>query len=534
MLKNNIDNSIILNKNNNEITILPNPLLYDCLIFYNKLKCPFKGYISSLMELKEKIIKDTELNISPSLLLIYHNKDDCNSTCENIFLNLLPPLCGPLREQPFLKQVINIHHQPAYLKQFKFTCLKNQKLKIYYSSLWLFLNLAKETKLWYTNENDIASHVAMVIRDILAGGQIKAECKVEIGIYSVTSIIWLISNSYGLPIGIVQFKKPNEIVLNNPFVCGELLNYMLILKEMYGQKNVFGISTTYNQWRIYWLPDSEADQDDLISKTESNTKLEYPSLIPIENNLNEPIEYSKDSHNIYPQSINRVIYGTKLYNFSSEELPMVLLSTLKKMFYSERKPEIELLDKKRLYMQIDKYNWYWVNIRIDSLKYLINLNFDMVRAAVVLLDLSEKSGKVWLCSTVDGYVFVLKFSSGENFTETGEELKNESMFWKLFWDFNAKVNIFNNRPALMMPFLLKASEDDWKNDEFVNQVLSTISNLASNGNYYHCLSKRKVGKYIDKNNKKNVAFFDLSFCEYNRNDKKEIENLMKNSLFNTC
>ncbi len=35
---------------------------------------------------------------------------------------------------------------------------------------------------------------------------------------------------------------------------GQIYDYMLRLQSYYGLRNVFGIVTTYEQWRFYWFP----------------------------------------------------------------------------------------------------------------------------------------------------------------------------------------------------------------------------------------------------------------------------------------
>ncbi|EGC30062.1 hypothetical protein DICPUDRAFT_41971 [Dictyostelium purpureum] len=198
------------------------------------------------------------------------------------------------------------------------------------------------------------------------------------------------------------------------------------------------------------------------------------------------------------------------------------------MYFSDRKSHVPLLDSKRMYIHIIKDSWYWADIHIESLKYIIDLDFNSIKAAIVLLDLGGGAhGRVWLCCSLDGYVFVLKFSAEETISELIKESKN----WKIFWDFNTMVETWNDRTALMMPFLLPATEDDWKDKQFVERVSDTIKQLAVNGLYHQDLRKRHVGKYIDKKKQTKIAFFDLSLCEANRKDKKEIEILMKNSLF---
>ena len=44
--------------------------------------------------------------------------------------------------------------------------------------------------------------------------------------------------------------------MNSKYLYGEILDHMLRLRNFFGQKHVFGIASTYEQWQIYWLNDN--------------------------------------------------------------------------------------------------------------------------------------------------------------------------------------------------------------------------------------------------------------------------------------
>jgi hypothetical protein len=46
--------------------------------------------------------------------------------------------------------------------------------------------------------------------------------------------------------------------LDKPTLLGQIFDYMCMLRTQHGLRYVFGIVTNYAEWRIVWLPDSEA------------------------------------------------------------------------------------------------------------------------------------------------------------------------------------------------------------------------------------------------------------------------------------
>jgi hypothetical protein len=48
------------------------------------------------------------------------------------------------------------------------------------------------------------------------------------------------------------------IGLDKPTLLGQIFDYMCMLRTQYGLRYVFGIVTNYAEWRIVWLPDTEA------------------------------------------------------------------------------------------------------------------------------------------------------------------------------------------------------------------------------------------------------------------------------------
>ncbi|KAM9969105.1 hypothetical protein ACTFIW_003389 [Dictyostelium discoideum] len=469
--------------------------------------------------------KLNESNIPTHIYVLYEPKMD-------IFANALPPLAEKSRSisNPSFRE----NHQPATLELKSFEILADIKPNPCNNLIWGSL-LKVRSYLPYYTESDIAYYVRFVVNDIIKSCGIDAYCLSYFGVSDLKPDIMVLENSIGLPIGIIEVKKPSKNIMENDKFHGQMLNYMLGIAEMYGQEDVFAISTTYENWRVCWLPisDGSAQASKLeLSNESTTTNLHKPDTLTSTSNLQDST-ITNDNDIIPPTPCKRVLYGTKVYKYSDKQLPKVLYSVLMKMYYSRRKSEIPLLDVKRMYIQVVQSSWFWVNIKIKKLDYFIDTPLNLVKACVLLYDLKGgEHGRVWLCcastGVLEGHVFVLKFSKSKISPEN--ELIIECEKWRELWGLDAHVGTWNSRPALMMPYVSPASDDDWKNQDFIALVTNTIDKLSKMKFHHQDLKKYHVGKYLDSNNFIKIVFFDLVLFETNE-DVQFIKESMLNQLF---
>jgi hypothetical protein len=78
----------------------------------------------------------------------------------------------------------------------------------------------------------------------------------EMGTFELRPDLWVLRVG-GLPVGVVEVKKPGKGVLEDEHVLGELYDYLLHLPNFYGAKQMIGIVTTYREWRVCWLESPE-------------------------------------------------------------------------------------------------------------------------------------------------------------------------------------------------------------------------------------------------------------------------------------
>jgi hypothetical protein len=112
---------------------------------------------------------------------------------------------------------------------------------------------------------------------------------------------------------------------------------MLELRFTYGLDYVFVIATTYNEWVIYWL----SDTDEMAAATTDLDKIKHSA-----------VDYS---------TVDKLqLYGTKTYKFNDLQLIKVLLSLSKKIVHSNCKSSNLLIDHTRKYRKIgatDTFEW---------------------------------------------------------------------------------------------------------------------------------------------------------------------------------
>ncbi len=98
--------------------------------------------------------------------------------------------------------------------------------------------------------------------------------------------------------GVVEVKRPGKGIMDSEQVHGQIYDHMMRLRSFHGLRHVFGIVSTYNQWRVYWLNDcNEIAQspsyhiaDDLSRSTRKEELPDPPSDEDDQSDSDESIE----------------------------------------------------------------------------------------------------------------------------------------------------------------------------------------------------------------------------------------------------
>lgn len=342
----------------------------------------------------------------------------------------------------------NEGHKEANLNVGSFGVLQALKLEGG-EGIWAHYNDKGKEFAWST-ESDVQSYVKVAIISAIhaLGLALVLDCRDELSIFKVRPDIWILTKKGGIPVGVIEVKKPNEKIMEEKLVHGQIYDYMLRLQSFYGIQNVFGIVTTYHQWRIYWLPQSQdIAQAQSINENFSIEVTKDEILIDekfTENDENEEEEYDKKNP--------REVYGTKVIESSNPDLPKILGSVIKKMYYTKTE-KIERFNPSRPYIVMDKDTWYWSTVKWNP-SFKPNYHV-MPKSQPKKLYLIEDfrggvDGRVWLASTPKGEMCVIKFDHSDKF----DDLKKEADNWKTLYADKTYTQMITlcGRPALMMPY----------------------------------------------------------------------------------
>lgn len=388
------------------------------------------------------------------------------------------------------------------------------------SIIWKTAFRSNQEKLHWGSESDVQGFVKLVIQDclVLAGLEKKVSCFNELGIHSVRPDIWIVVTSCGVPIGVVEVKKPttsnHQDALENSKVHGQIFDYMKRLQTFTGIENVFGIITSYEKWVFCSLKKRSFQQ-------RANVELEplplgvidYPTtpiLFSFAQNSKKEIRLdSCASPKI--QDFQRKIYCTPAIEFNSDQLIPLLTHLILKMYYSPRNP-VNLVDANRCYIELSPKGWSWRRISFETLNFL---DFPTAGASRFLLLYDFRGGadgRVWLACSTTGRVCVIKFYNG-NWKQA--DIERECSIWNRVWNLPARTLHLCSKLALIMPFVVSLTEDQVKGSEcYLDAVLLAIKTLSREQYYHGDLKWKHVGFFLKESTKYNdqevvAIFFDL-------------------------
>ncbi|KAJ3392416.1 hypothetical protein HDU92_008475 [Lobulomyces angularis] len=247
-------------------------------------------------------------------------------------------------------------------------------------------------------------------------------------------------------IGICEIKKPsiggND--LDNMELYNQINNYMQELRYTYGVKYVFGIITTYNEWKICWYSNSTT-----IAKA-----------VSIEE-TNQYIENDKDS---YPYDINEnELYTSKCYKYNDPVIIQILISCVNKMFLTKSETPVKIYSNNYRFRYIESNQnrlcWKFLSPNIKHFTYKFphssTKNFYLLRKYH-----RGRDGLVWLVCSNNGNLAVIKISNVLDKTEAEKSLEEERNNWRTLWNYETFVTNFLDEKMLVMPYAFHYVKND--------------------------------------------------------------------------
>ncbi len=424
----------------------------------------------------------------------------------NIMIDGLPPVmcCGARSSS-----VASSDHDPAQFTEKVFQRLEDDttRSRPLESRIWNIHN--DSGKLEWSSEASLCTHVNCVLIDVFreANFQLFLSFRQHMSLFQkYQPDLWVIC-SFGIPIGVVEVKKPFGSPLSNPKVIGQMYDYLSQLMHYTGRCHVFGILTTYNEWRIVWLPETNDAAMSATINTNGQQRAQGPQTLDVPD-WDREVATSFGEETEYQLNEQRHVYGTSIISWNDPLLPRYLISVVRKMVASPTRPvNMTKLELERSYIRLNKERWIW-----DTVKNVTPVSFGVkvpacFQSAYLLADLGGGGdGRVWLASTPNGSACVLKFSNDNN----RESLKEEARIWKTVWKCGVIVKVLNSRPVLVMPWLKSCTKEDYlTNPDIQSAVMEAFKKFAAAGFEHNDVSYRHIGLYR-KDSKLKALLFDLA------------------------
>ena len=393
----------------------------------------------------------------------------------------------------------------------------------------------------YASENDVAVLVSGLVKDINKAMGLDLETVTEIGAFGLRPDVWVVTWNM-IPVGVIEVKKPEEdeigsgeSVLDEPTVLGELYDFQMQLPNFYGVSPAFGILTTFESWRVCWIPQADVDVDKIAETSESlpnfeaqfttpkknasEKKTSPPGLTPSKTNpvlheiadedeISEDGDESSDDH--------RVLHVSKIYNRADDShLAMrAIAAALCKMTKAKQNPFNDPFDRltERMLLRFTKGNSrsiHWCRMGRLEGEGKWNKYANPKKYLYAIEDLGRGSdGRVWLTCTSSGAVCVLKFPIKNKNEELRDDVKREMENWKAAYpEFKVFRETWCGRDALRMPHF--AVVEPGRRLDVVDSIEATLQDsFASKGLVHLDVAWRNIGLYAG-GGEQHAVVFDL-------------------------
>jgi hypothetical protein len=367
-----------------------------------------------------------------------------------------------------------------------------------------WFDVKEDGKVGYASENDVAVLVIGLVKDISIAMGLTFETFTEVGAFGLRPDVWVVRWNM-IPVGVIEVKKPDKYpkdvgqsILDKETVLGELYDFQMQLPNFYGISPAFGILTTFEAWRVCWIPQNDADVDataktheslctmgtqlttptkrrdatgndpgqvDENEESASAKKTSPPGLTPSKANpMLHDIEDDDDDEDSGEETTaldqhSRVLYVSEIYHRADgKHMAMrAIAAALRKMTEVTQSVFDDPFDKLtgRMVLRFTKgtsRSIHWCRMGRLEGKGKWNKYAQPKKYLYAIEDLGYGAeGRVWLTCTFSGAVCVLKFPINDRNSEhRGVELELEN--WKnAYPEFKVFRETWCGREALRMP-----------------------------------------------------------------------------------
>ena len=377
--------------------------------------------------------------------------------------------------------------------------------------IWNFVNPKTLMLPQYTSEASIAGYVNIAMTEIILAltpvlGDLEITLAPELEFNGDKADMWIVQR-LGIPIGVLEVKKPGnnaDGILNSAVVAGQILDYMQRVRQFHGIDHVFGIVSTYREWRVFWLDDC-----DQIARIDDLTVLQAPSSgvgvdlrPPVPEwgaaALEQPMEaLTVTQFKTSPplQEATRTVRAGRIMLWNDSDLVETLASVLCKMATSPATRRIALLERGRPYVDVGPTGWTWklTTAAVPTPRYW-PMPHKRFKHFLLLLHLGDGvNGRAWLAMTASGAACVLKFSQSP---DGSSALQDEATRWHDIWGVTAvRVQQLANKMALVMPYVYTCDKAADRTPEVHAAARAAVAHMARKGWEQNDIKWDHVGLY---------------------------------------
>jgi hypothetical protein len=304
---------------------------------------------------------------------------------------------------------------------------------------------------------------------------------------------------------------------------GQLFDYMLLLRSFEGLKNVYGVLTNYNEWRLYHLPAlhqelgkpalppmpqwGEGGKEEKEDTEGEETLVGGLSDLSL-TNTKKPDDLRArftDEASKHFKVVERKFHASGVYSATTSTAVVAIGAVLRKMFDAKSSGKVLPYGHSlRPYLQFkpDGYDWVTFPEQV-SISFTDRIPDGHTSNFIILGELgSGRDGRVFLCCGVSKKKHcgaVLKFCSGAN-------VERELAGWR---DLFPKVRglTLDNKTAVLLPYLYSPPESDYT--DMMRQAYARASKTAKKANHGD-IKHANCGFYTDTTSAIHGFVFDFS------------------------
>jgi len=389
------------------------------------------------------------------------------------------------------------------------------------SMIWL---CSAQRPLQYCTEADIRYYVkqtlldaAAVIQKPLGAARSLRASTAALEVASKKSDL-IVLFSHFKPVGVVKVRTPGKgAMMSDDSVLGELYDDMMTLRCFQGLKHVYGIVTTYNEWRICWLEDTDGDAQstdmpdmpDLPAADASGerrppfegvplwpkcadglTDISVEAVHGLTDDVMTQLTWTRAAAGLAAEP-ERSLFATRVIERSDKSLVTVLTSVLTKMASSPSNPAGKFVEADRNYPTYSDDQWRWKMLTATSGGFDRWVAADVLSYALLAPLGQGSSGRAYL-TLADSAICVLKRFLRPT---TAESRQEELDLWRKVWDahFVKEVSLAGEY-VLVLPYIKTCQGTVEDQSEYIKEATrAAVGHMAERGFQHLDLCWRHVG-----------------------------------------